>query len=69
MLGTTEPMFRFHIFVQTKLAKRPLAGTSNDGLVILHLIVRPVTRSPLSLNAIEVICLLFDRLQGWRRSH
>lgn len=66
VLGTTEPMFRFHTFVQTRLAGSPIAGTSTDGLVILRLIVN---RSPLSLNTIEVICLMFHQLQGWRRSH
>lgn len=39
MLGMAEPMFRFHTFVQTKLAGTTLAGTSNDGLVILQLMV------------------------------
>jgi hypothetical protein len=39
MLGIAEPMFRFHTFVQTRLTGTTLAGTSNDGLVILKLIV------------------------------
>lgn len=63
MLGMEEPMFRFHTFSQTKLAERPLAGTSTDGLVILQLIVN---QSPLSLNTIGVMCLIFHQLQGWR---
>lgn len=56
MLGMPEPMFRFHTFVQTRLAASPLAGTSTDGLVILQVIVN---QSPLSLNRIEVICLIY----------
>ena len=39
MFGIAEPMFRFHTFVQTRLTGTTLAGTSNDGLVILKLIV------------------------------
>lgn len=56
-------MYRFHTFSQTKLAERPLAGTSTDGIVILQLIVN---QSPLSLNTIGVMCLIFHQLQGWR---
>lgn len=54
MLGIAEPMFRFHNFVQTRLAWTTFAGTSNDRLVILK---AAINRSPLSLNTLGVVCL------------
>lgn len=59
-----EPMFRFHTFVQTRLAGTTLAGTSNDGLVILQMIFN---RKPLKLKYTRCDLSLIPSLTGGAR--